>query len=258
MRIAALLFLICSCTGLVPTKASRAEGPHPPAEILQGNSQLWKFTTAVKKIAEISDHNPVTIYCPCKYKWKTVDLSSCGFIPSHHTKRSDRIEWEHVAAAESFGQSFKLWRDGDPVLCVDRKKGPYKGRKCAEKDPEYLRMETDLYNLWPIIGELNALRSNYSMAQLSGSDYDFGGCKAKIQDRKFEPMDEYKGIVARIHMYMDLVYPHHGVISDKNKKLFAAWDKKYPVTAWECERAGMIREVQGNTNPILHQSCASR
>jgi len=227
---------------------------NPTAVVPPGNPQRWKFATAVKKIAEISQFNPVTVYCPCKYSGKIVDLSSCGFISQHRTKRSDHIEWEHVAAAESFGQSFKMWRQGDPVLCVNGK-GAYQGRKCAEKDPQYLRMETDLYNLWPIIGELNVLRSNMSMAMLPSSDYNFGGCKVKIQDRKFEPMDEYKGVVARTYMYMDLVYPGRGIISDKNRKLFEAWDNAYPVTDWECQRADLIKEIQGNANPILVQRC---
>lgn len=231
-------------------KEAPATNTPPP-----GNPQTWKFATAVKKIAQISEFNPVTVYCPCKYSGKIVDLASCGFQTQHRTKRSDHIEWEHVAAAESFGQSFKLWRDGDPTLCAVKDNGVFDRRKCAEKDPEYLRMETDLYNLWPIIGELNVLRSNMSMAMLSGSDYNFGGCKAKIQDRKFEPMDEYKGIVARTYMYMDLVYPNHGIISDKNRKLFEAWDKTYPVTDWECQRADLIKEVQGNANPILVERC---
>jgi len=94
------------------------------------------------------------------------------------------------------------------------------------------------------------------MAQLTGSDYDFGGCKAKIQDRKFEPMDAAKGIVARTYMYMDASYPNRGIISDKNKKLFEAWDKMFPVTSWECERAKLIASIQGNTNEILKKRCS--
>ena len=104
-------------------------------------------------------------------------------------------------------------------------------------------------------GELNGLRSNYSMAAITGSDYDFGGCKAKLQDRKFEPMDMAKGIVARTYMYMDGAYPNRGIISDKNRKLFEAWDKMYPVTPWECEKAKMVEKVQKNVNQVLKERC---
>jgi deoxyribonuclease-1 len=248
MRVALLVFFF--------TTAFTSYAKITPDQIeVRGNPNGWAFTTAVKKIAKISEFNPVTVYCPCKYAGKVVDLKSCGFTTQKHTTRSTRLEWEHVAAAESFGQSFRLWRNGDPALCKHTKKGEYKGRKCAEKDPEFRRMETDLYNLWPIIGELNALRSNLTMAQLTGSDYNFGGCKVKIQDHKFEPMDEYKGIVARTHMYMEWAYPGHGIISNKNQKLFEAWNKLYPVSDWECQRNDLIEEAQGNPNPIVKTAC---
>jgi deoxyribonuclease-1 len=121
-------------------------------------------------------------------------------------------------------------------------------------------MEADLYNLWPEIGELNGLRSNYSMANLGGpernpSGISFGGCKAVIANRKFEPMDMSKGVVARTYFYFDQTYPGHGIISEKNRKLFEAWGRQFPVTAWECERAAKIKAIQGNENPILKAEC---
>lgn len=225
----------------------------------RGNQQKWTFKTATEKLAQISAYNPVTVYCPCTFKGKKVDLKSCGF--KSQNDRSEEIEWEHIAAAESFGQSFKFWREGDSKLCVHKGKGklqgPYKGRRCAKKNRTFRRMESDLYNLWPIIGQLNGLRSNMTMAEISGdSEYDFGGCKVKIQNRKFEPMDDYKGIVARAHKYMEWAYPGHGIISDKNEKLFDAWDKEHPVTDWECQRNDLIEEIQGNPNPIVKEACA--
>lgn len=230
----------------------------PPSTEGRGNPKKWKFPTATKKAAQIAKFNPITIYCKCAFSGKDVDLNSCGFGSQNVTDRTAKIEWEHIAPAESFGQSFKLWRDGDPKLCWHkRKKFAYKGRPCAEKDPEFLRMSTDLYNLWPIIGELNAIRSNMTMGEVAGpSEYNFGGCKVKIADRKFEPEDEYKGIVARTHMYMDWAYPGHGIISNKNEKLFQAWSEKYPVTDWECQRNDLIEEIQGNPNPIVKEACA--
>lgn len=231
-------------------KAPSAEG--------RGNPKKWKFPTATKKAAQIAKFNPVTIYCKCFFKDKDVDLKSCGFGSQNRTDRTTSIEWEHVAAAESFGQSFKMWRDGDPKLCWHkRKKFYFKGRECAKKDPEYMRMETDLYNIWPIVGELNAIRSNKTMGEIAGQgDYNFGGCRAKTQDGKFEPEDEYKGIVARTYMYMEWAYPGHGIISNKNEKLFQAWNEKWPVTEWECQRNDLIEEMQGNPNPIVKEACA--
>ena len=222
-----------------------------------GNHKVVNFGQAKKLALEIHRQHQETIYCPCKYSGKTIDLKSCNYKIHKDAKRAARLEWEHVVAAESFGRSFPEWREGG-ANCVKKNGKRFKGRKCAQTNPDFSRMEADLYNIWPIDGELNGLRSNYSMAAISGEALSFGGCTAKIADRKFEPMDEFKGIVARDHMYFDLNYPGRGVISDKNKKLFEAWDKQYPVTAWECERAARIKAIQGNTNQILELRCGEK
>jgi deoxyribonuclease-1 len=87
---------------------------------------------------------------------------------SKHFKRSRRVEWEHVVPAQSFGQSFKKWREGDSK-CVNKKGKAFKGRKCAEKvNMEYRYMQADLYNLVPANGQVNAIRSNYSYAMIPG------------------------------------------------------------------------------------------
>lgn len=226
------------------------------------NHGVTDFRRAKKLAPMIHRGHMETIYCRCKVKsdGKSIDLASCGYTPLKDAKRAQRMEWEHVVPAEAFGQSFKEWREGAPQ-CFKRGK-KFKGRKCAETNPDFDRMEGDLYNLWPEVGELNGLRSNYSMAELgaekaaaAGKPGMFGGCKAMVEDRKFEPMPFAKGIVARTYMYMDQAYPGRGVISDKNKNLFEAWSKLHPVSEWECERAKRIAGVQGNINPVLEPLC---
>lgn len=220
-----------------------------------GNVQIPEFNQAKRQINEIHKDHATTLYCGCKYQGNKIDLHSCGYEVRSNPRRAIKLEWEHVVPAEAFGNSFKEWRQGDPIRCVKKSGKKFKGRRCAKTNPEFARMEADLYNLWPEIGELNGLRSNYSMAQLPKNAPSFGGCKAKIEDRKFEPMDAAKGIVARTYLYMDQAYPGRGVISGKNEKLFAAWDKLHPVTPWECERAKRIKKVQGNPNPVLAERC---
>lgn len=204
------------------------------------------FSRAKKMLPKIYAGLESTIYCGCKYKGKTIDLESCGYKVQKNKKRALKLEWEHVVPAEAFGQSFKEWRDGAPQ-CV-RKGRKYKGRKCAEKNSEFARMEADLYNLWPEIGELNGLRNNFSFAELGAEkmkETRFGKCAVLIENRKFEPMPSAKGRVARTYFYMDKKYPGHGIISDKNKKLFEAWDKLHPVDEIEFLRAKRIEELTG-------------
>ena len=228
--------------------------PSPIA--IQGNTTIKHFPQAKRFALEIHKDHPFTIYCNCQYEGHTINLKSCGYQVHKDPKRAARLEWEHVVPAEAFGQSFSEWREGSPRCMKHGKK--YKGRKCAENNPEFARIEADLYNLWPEIGELNGLRNNYSMEELGAEKAgqgDFGGCRAKIADKKFEPMASAKGRVARVYMYMDLTYPGRGIISEKNRKLFEAWDKQHPADTWECERAKKIKAVQRNENPILNSRC---
>ena len=168
-----------------------------------------------------------------------------------YSKRARQLEWEHVVPAEAFGQSFPEWRDGHPD-CVHRKGKAFKGRNCAAKMAVPFRyMEADLYNLQPAIGEVNQLRSNYSMAMIEGETRRFGSCDVEIEDRKIEPRPDIRGDIARTYYYMDAAYPGRGVISEKNRKLFEAWDTEDLVDAWKRERVRRIEQLQGNTNPFV-------
>ncbi|HCI4509460.1 TPA: endonuclease, partial [Klebsiella pneumoniae] len=47
-------------------------------------------------------------------------------------------------------------------------------------------------------------------------------------------------------------------LSRQQTQLFTAWNKQYPVTAWECERDERIAKVQGNHNPYVQQACQAQ
>lgn len=198
------------------------------------------------------DHRE-TFYCGCQFQMdKKVIFQADKFSPTtKHRKRADRIEWEHVVPAQSFGQSFSEWRDGHPD-CVDKKGKAFKGRNCAQKvNMAYRYMQADMYNLVPAIGQVNALRSNYSYSMIPGEKREFGPCDIEIEDRKAEPRPEIRGDIARIYFYMDNAYPGRGIISRKNRKLFQAWAKEDPIDNWERERAKRIEAIQGNHNKFV-------
>jgi deoxyribonuclease-1 len=207
-------------------------------------------------LRKIHSFHPYTLYCGCRYEGKKVDLQSCGYKIIKNKRRAQRVEWEHVVPAHAFGQAFLEWREGS-ANCIKKNGRRFKGRKCAQTNAEFQKMESDMYNIYPEIGELNGLRSNYSMAAITGKRLEFGDCKAAIQERKFEPMDVAKGVVSRTYMYMDATYPGRGIISDKNRKLFEAWNKMYPAADWECERARRIESLQRTPNLVVKQACAA-
>ena len=104
--------------------------------------------------------NQVTLYCGYEYDDQKRICLPDGFIAEKHQKISYKIEWEHSVPAENFGRAFTEWREGHP-LCVDNKGKSFKGRKCAEKvNKTYRYMQSDMYNLFPAVGSVNAARSN--------------------------------------------------------------------------------------------------
>ncbi len=238
-----------------------SESPRPERRSVasgapKGNQRVTSFRKAKDLLADIHSFNGKTLYCGCNFSGTTVDLASCGYKPRAGTARSKKMEWEHVVPAESFGKAFPEWRNGAPQ-CISGGK-PYKGRRCAGTNPDFVQMEADLFNLWPEIGELNAMRSNFTMAAIGGPGGEFGRCDVRIKSRKFEPSDAAKGIVARIYLYMEYAYPGRGIVAGKNQQLFEAWDRLYPVTDWECDLANQIAQVQGNRNAVLDNRCSRR
>jgi len=225
----------------------------PALSLAGGNTTNDSFSKAKKRLLNqvYYDHRE-TFYCGCPFTMEKKIIPSYKFSPdTRHSKRAARVEWEHVVPAHAFGQSFKEWRDGDPA-CVDNKGKAFKGRKCAEKvNMLYRHMQSDMYNLTPANGQINAQRSNYSYSMIPGEPRRFGNCDMEIEDRKAEPRPEIRGDIARIYFYMDDAYPNHGIISKKNRKLFQAWAKEDPIDDWERERAKRIEAIQGNHNKFV-------
>lgn len=203
---------------------------------------------------KIWNQNRETIYCGAAYNEKGEIILPDGFKTPSHSSRSSKIEWEHAVPVENFGRAFKEWREGDPV-CVSKGKA-YKGRKCASKaSAEFRDMEADMYNLFPSIGSVNAVRGNRRYSELPDIEPSFGSCAAKAQGKLFEPPDRAKGQVARAALYMDKRYSKFR-LSAPQKKLFSAWSKRFPPNKNECERARQIRKIQKTENIFISEACA--
>jgi len=192
------------------------------------------------------DHQE-TIYCGAQFDSKKAITLPEGYASNKYIKRSTIVEAEHVVAAKDFGKSFVEWIEGSSV-CIDYKGEEYSGRRCANKaNREYRLMQADLYNLYPAIGSVNALRSNYNFTLLPGEESDFGSCQMKIANRKAEPPIEAPGRIARTYLHMEQTYDRYTMSQDQ-RKLMLAWNKMHPISEWECERASRIEAIQGNKN----------
>ncbi|ABM04301.1 Deoxyribonuclease I [Psychromonas ingrahamii 37] len=223
-----------------------------------GNTTKDSFSKA-KKMLEKSvyfDHRE-TIYCAASFDSKKQITAPNGFHTSKYVKRAKKLEWEHVVPAENFGRTFKEWPEGSPQ-CSNNKGKSFKDRRCAEKvNVEYRHMQADMFNLYPAIGAVKALRSNYNFTMLPEEASDFGSCKMKIDNRKAEPPVEARGRIARTYLYMDETYSRYSM-SKSQKQLMNAWDKMYPVNEWECKRAKKITSLQGGDNNVVKLRCTDK
>ena len=220
-----------------------------------GNETFESFAAAKRTARLYLKEFPRTFYCDCAVTGRTIDSASCGYTPRHDSVRARRIEWEHIVPAENFGRSFQEWRDGHSGRSRSGGRS-YKGRACARKtNPLFNRIEGDLYNLVPEIGELNADRRNYQFGLVEGEEREYGQCDFEIADRTAEPRPAIRGDIARIYFYMDEAYPGRGILGDKRRRLFEAWDREDPVDQAECLRARWIERLQGNPNRFVIDVC---
>ena len=225
--------------------------------VLAANQELDSFSTA-KKILEkqVYNNHRATLYCGATFNAKKKVTPPKDFTTTKYVKRAKKVEWEHVVPAENFGRTFNEWRDGHKQ-CVNSKGKPFKGRRCAEKvNAEYRYMQADMFNLYPAIGAVNALRSNYNFTMLPSVKSDFGSCAMKIDNRKAEPPIDARGKIARTYLYMDSAYKRY-TMSKSQPQLMSARDKMYPLSAWECARAKKITNLQQSDNKIVESRCDS-
>ncbi|MDB4936790.1 MAG: Endonuclease, partial [Labilithrix sp.] len=229
-----------------------------------GNHGIRGFDDAKRELGRIygAAGQHIDLYCGCTFAIASghgmrVDLAGCGYVPARDAARAERIEWEHAVPAAAFGHTFSEWREGHPK-CVDGKGKKFHGRKCARiASAEFARIEADLHNLFPVVGEVNGLRADLPMGVLGtgnadkASSFRFGGCQSAIERGVFMPRREVHGDLARAYKYMDRSYPERHLIDDAHRALFDTWDLEDPPDAWERERNKKIAARQGNPNAFI-------
>ena len=130
MKFIKLAYLVVFLTAIFLSSCTSTKTV-PSSQAFPQNTQITSFSKSKKLLLKLYKVHPVTLYCGCSFKGKKPNLSSCGYIPKKDKKRANRIEWEHVVPAHSFGKSFSEWRDGHPK-CFKKNGKKFKGRKCAE------------------------------------------------------------------------------------------------------------------------------
>ncbi|HEA17537.1 MAG TPA: endonuclease I [Pseudoalteromonas prydzensis] len=186
--------------------------------------QFTSFSSAKKHLIKTLPNDAKSIYCGCDIKRQgkklVPDPNACGYVPRNAITRSGkpnaravRIEWEHIVPAWEFGHQLQCWQNG--------------GRKnCIKTSAQFRKMEADINNLAPAIGEINADRSNYRFGMITGNASQYGSCQVKVdfKQRVIEPPFYARKRIADAYFYMQKTYGLK--ISDKQQKLFTAWQNQ--------------------------------
>ena len=133
-------------------------------------------------------------------------------------------------------------------------------------------MYSDLFHLYPTDGYVNGRRNNYPYGETDSPDYTstngskLGPCSVTGYTKTvFEPIDEYKGDLARTYFYMATrYYGEDGswpkdvsdMVTGSQPKAWALtmllqWAKEDPVSQKEINRNDSIFKIQHNRNPFI-------
>lgn len=246
-----LLALLSACSN-VPLEPL----PHPtqqPDVVGKLPKTAGSFSTAKRLLYEqVYAGHQKTFYCGCTFtKTNRVYLGSCNANYRKNEARAKRLEAEHIFPASHFGKHRACWYT---KACTDSQGKAYGGRRCCQKiDPHFEAAHNDLHNLQPVIGELNADRSNFSYAQLNKEQRQYGECDFDVDfsTKRVEPPLAIRGDIARTYFYMRDIYNIR--LSKQQEQLFTAWNHSDPVDQWERERNRRIKSIQGIGNHYITQ-----
>jgi len=227
----ALLTILLTFITVTATANSKNNTYRPPDSFRKAKPIINKITRQV--------HN-YTLYCGCPIQWTSngkkgvPNLKVCGYQARKRPERAERIEIEHIVPASVLAKGMPCWKKG--------------GRKACRKDAAYNKMAGNLYNLWPAVGEVNADRNNYPYGNVSKPFVTYGQCQMKISFKQdlAEPPEQVKGLVARTYLYMADKYQVK--LSTQQRSLYSQWNKQYPASAWEKQRAAKIKQYMGSNS----------
>lgn len=154
------------------------------------------------------------------------------------------------------------------------------GGEATRKEPKY----NDLFHMYPVSGRVNSIRNDnpYGEVQEGKATYTSNNGSMRgpsatpgFEGTVFEPIDEYKGDLARTYFYMvtryenevadwDTVYNNGGkkacvvcngtstqAMQDWAVALFLKWHRQDPVSQKEINRNDSIFTIQHNRNPYI-------
>jgi endonuclease I len=150
--------------------------------------------------------------------------------------------------------------------CFNREHSWPKSWFGGEVEPMY----TDLFHLYPVDGYVNGMRNDNPYGEVSSPTYTSengsmigANTTPGYTGKVFEPLDGYKGDLARTYFYMSTRYytedsgwPGSDAVTGSQLKPWALnmmliWNSEDPVSQKEIDRNNAVYAVQNNRNPFI-------
>lgn len=281
--------MLCACVmfisavlPIVPVSAIAAASgkEEEPKEVKgPGNTHAWSFEVVKKRMYKLDANNddPRTVYCSCPYdpEGHSVDTSKCGLKNRKEGNRVRylRTEAEHIVPAAQLCGLSDAWTTPEDVCKAKKGHDQLTGRECASTVAPCSYAYTDLHNLWPADGEINADRSDHLFvddvpgeAREYGDKCDFEvSAKPDGKEKTVEAPAEVTGLIGRVYLYMYQSYHARGLeVAFKDETVasvldrMCAWNCKHSPTEHECARNIAVKEMQGNDNFVTTLRCKTK
>ncbi|MBK6917811.1 MAG: endonuclease [Deltaproteobacteria bacterium] len=223
--------------------------PTPPTRALP---KTLTRSDAEAKAGEIWADHRQSFYCGCAFTndRKTV-RASCGYKTRANEARAHVIEWTQVVPPSAFGAHRACWTT---EACRRDDGTAYGGIECCRSaDPVFAAMESDLYNLVPVIGEVIEDRSDHALGEIKGEERLYGACDVEVDTAAgvIEPPERMRGDIARVYLYMRATYGDELHVAPEQWSLLESWNAADPADDWERTRSARIAAVQGQGDPQL-------
>ncbi|MCX6245975.1 MAG: endonuclease [Bacteroidetes bacterium] len=234
------------------------------AQIPQGyyNSTAGLYGTVLQSaLHDIIKNHTVVSYQSLWYYFESTD------------KKSDGTVWDMYSDVPggtppyvyyfNTNQCGTYHTEGD---CFNREHSWPKSWFGGEVEPMY----TDIFHLYPVDGYVNGMRNDNPYGEVTSPTWTSeNGSKIGnnvtpgYTGKVFEPLDEYKGDLARTYFYMSTRYytedsgwPGSDATTGSQLKpwamtLMLQWDSQDPVSQKETDRNNAVYLIQHNRNPFI-------
>lgn len=131
----------------------------------------------------------------------------------------------------------------DHLQCSNR------SRCYASNNSEFMRMESDMHNLYPAWSVLTMHRNGRSFGMIEQESWRFDNCDIEWKAGTVEPRPLARGNIARAIFYMHRTYgvPIPAAMLDALKE----WNRDDPPSRQEKARNDRIEQLQGRRNPYI-------